>query len=225
MIPKHIAIIMDGNGRWAKDRNLDRSVGHIHGVESVRRVIRYSKELGIKYLTLYSFSTENFKRPKKEVFHLMKLVKDYFENDIKELNSQGVRVKILGNKNLFSKVISNLIDSAEEITKDNLSLNVNFAFGYGSRAEIINAVNEIIKEGIKKVDHKEFSKRLYTNDIPDVDLLIRTGGELRISNFLLYQIAYSELYFCDTMWPDFNEKHLNEAIEEFKLRKRRYGGL
>ncbi len=222
---KHLAIIMDGNGRWATKRNLSRNKGHFAGVETVRKIIRHAKKMRIEYLTLYAFSTENFKRPKLEVSGLMNLVKIFFNNDINELNKQGVKVRILGNKDLFSKSIKTLITKAEEITQNNTELNVNFAFGYGSRQEILNAVNNLIKKRTSEVDFEEFESELYTSNIPEVDLLIRTGGEKRISNFLLYQIAYSELYFSDVLWPDFTEDDFDEAIEDYNKRKRRFGGL
>ncbi len=222
---KHLAIIMDGNGRWATKRNLSRNKGHFQGVETVRKIIRHVKKRNIEYLTLYAFSTENFKRPKLEVSGLMNLVKIFFQNDIEELNSQGVRVRILGNKDLFSRSIKTLITKAEDITKNNSKLNVNFAFGYGSRQEILTAVNKIIEKNKGEVNVEEFESELYTSNMPDVDLLIRTGGEKRISNFLLYQIAYSELYFSDVLWPDYTEEDLDKALDEYSNRKRRFGGL
>ncbi len=222
---EHIAIIMDGNGRWATERGLKRSDGHLAGVERVRDIIETCGDMGVKYLTLYAFSTENFKRPEAEKKFLFKLIGKYFDSEINELIKKGARIRFLGDKTLFSKPIQLILNKAEDLTKNNDKINVSFALGYGSRQEIVKAVNDIIKDGIKEVDEKTISNYLYTSDIPDPDLLIRTSGELRISNFLLYQIAYSELYFEDKYWPDFTGKDLKKILDNYNLRDRRYGAL
>lgn len=222
---KHIAIITDGNGRWAKKRNLNRSEGHLAGVEKIREIIKAANEFNIKYLTFYALSIENFKRPKKEISFLLSLIKKVFKDEIKELIDEGVRVNFLSDRSLFSKPINLVLDSAEKLTRNNSKIIVNFALGYGSRQEIIHACNNIIKDGVKHVDEEIFSKYLYTKHIPDPDLVIRTSGEQRISNFLLYQISYSELLFVEKYWPDFGRKDLIDAINDYKDRNRRFGGI
>jgi len=189
-VPHHIAIIMDGNGRWAKKRGLARSFGHMEGAKTLRKALEYLTEIGVKYLTVYAFSTENWNRPQDEVSTLMKLFLKYIKSE---------RKNMMKNK-------------------------INIAFNYGSRAEIVDAVNRIIDNGKENITEEDFSKYLY-NDFPDPDLVIRTSGEMRISNFLLWQIAYSELYITDTLWPDFNEKEIDKAIESYNQRERRFGGV
>jgi undecaprenyl diphosphate synthase len=232
-LPQHVAIIMDGNGRWATRRGLPRVAGHRQGVEALREVIRTSDELGIKYLTLYAFSTENWKRPAAEIDALMSLLVEYLRKEIRELNSNNVKISVLGQVEAFPTVAQREIANAVELTKNNTGLNVNIALNYGGRAEIVRAVKAIARDVLDKkisiddIDERFFSNYLYTANIPDPDLLIRTSGEFRLSNFLLYQIAYTELVFTapDVLWPDFDKKAYLEAIMEYQRRQRRYGGL
>ena len=222
-VPDHIAIIMDGNGRWAKKRGLPRTFGHREGAASLRKVITHAAKLGVKYLTVYAFSTENWKRSKEEVNALMFLFKSYIKNEEKNIMENNIRFMVSGRTDNVSPALLKAIRALEEKSKNNTGLTFNIAFNYGGRAEIVDAVNRIIKSGVESVDEESFSKYLY-RDIPDPELLIRTSGELRISNFLLWQIAYSEIYITDTLWPDFDEKELEKAIEEFNKRDRRFGG-
>ena len=232
-LPVHVAIIMDGNGRWAKKRGLHRVAGHRQGVETLRDVIKTSDDLGIKHLTIFAFSTENWKRPVSEVNALIDLLVEYLRKEVMELHSKNVKIVILGCLDAFHPSVRREIERAVELTKDNSGLNINIALKYGGRAEIIRAVKNIIQDVNDKkispddIDEKLFSSYLYTANIPDPDLLIRTSGELRISNFLLYQIAYTELVFTqpDVLWPDFNKKTYLEAIVEYQNRQRRYGGI
>lgn len=230
-LPRHIAIIMDGNGRWAKKRNLPRISGHKAGVEALRDVIKTSSKMGIDYLTLYAFSTENWKRPSQEVNGLMELLVIYLRKEIGELHSNNVRINTIGDVLKLPKKAIIEIEKATEKTAKNTGLTVNIALNYGGKSDIINAVKNISKDildnelKIEDIDESIFSTYLYTNNIPDPDLLIRTSGEQRISNFLLWQIAYSEFWFADVYWPDFTSAHLIEAIEDFKQRKRRFGGI
>ncbi len=221
-IPAHIAIIMDGNGRWAKKRNLPRLQGHRAGVNAVRRVIDASLDLKIKYLTLFAFSKENWERPKREVNGLMHLFTKVIEEEIDNLKSHKVRVRFLGRlKELPNKVKEN-INRIQEKTKNFNNLNLIIALNYSGREELIDAVNKAVIKG-KTVDEESFKKYLYIPDIPDPDLLIRTSGEVRISNFLLYEIAYSELYFTQTLWPDFGSNDLLKAITSYQKRERKFG--
>ncbi len=221
-IPAHIAIIMDGNGRWAKKRNLPRLQGHRAGVNAVRRVIDASLDLKIKYLTLFAFSKENWERPKREVNGLMHLFTKVIEEEIDNLKSHKVRVRFLGRlKELPDKVKEN-INRIQEKTKNFNNLNLIIALNYSGREELIDAVNKAVIKG-KTVDEESFKKYLYIPDIPDPDLLIRTSGEVRISNFLLYEIAYSELYFTQTLWPDFGSNDLLKAITSYQKRERKFG--
>ncbi len=224
-IPTHIAIIMDGNGRWAKERNLPRYFGHKAGVEAVREVVRGCARLGIKYLTLFVFSTENWERPKSEVNALMQLLKKLLKSEAKELYENNVRVKAIGQIEKLPKEVKENLEELINLTKDNNGLTLVLALSYGGRQEIVEAVKKILKIKMEpeKLDEKEFRKFLYDPEIPDPDLLIRTGGELRISNFLLFQSAYTEFYFTPTLWPDFREKELILAIEDYQKRKRKFG--
>lgn len=230
-LPKHIAMIMDGNGRWAKKRGLLRTAGHKAGVEALREVISSCSDLGIEYLTLYAFSTENWKRPKDEVSALMQLLVQYLRKEIKELHENHVRIKTIGNISKLPDLAREEINAAINLTKDNKGLTVNIALNYGGRDEIINAVKKVcqkVKDGeihIEKVDEAYFEKFLYTYEIPDPDLLIRPSGELRLSNFLLWQIAYSEFWFSNICWPDFNREYLIKAIIDYQKRDRRFGGI
>lgn len=223
-VPNHIAIIMDGNGRWAKKRGLPRTFGHKEGAAALRKIITHAAKLGIKYLTVYAFSTENWKRSQEEVSALMFLFKSYIKNEEKNIMENNIRFIVSGRRENVSDSLLEAIDKLQEKSKNNSGLTFNIAFNYGGRAEIINAVNKILKSGKTSIDEVEFSKYLY-NDIPDPELLIRTSGELRISNFLLWQIAYSEIYITDTLWPDFDEKELDKAIESYEKRDRRFGGV
>ncbi|MFU7516124.1 isoprenyl transferase [Clostridium sp. HCS.1] len=230
-IPKHIAIIMDGNGRWAKQRKLPRTMGHKAGVETIRRVIKESHVLGIKYLTLYAFSTENWKRPDDEVSALMKLLVDYLRSELAELNKNEVVIRVLGDVKKLPKDAQKEILEAIEVTKNNKGIVLNIAFNYGGRDEIIRATKLVAKEvkngnlDIEDIDENIFEKYLYTNGTPDPDLIIRPSGEQRISNFLLWQCAYSEFWYSNVCWPDFKEEHLHEAIYDYQNRDRRYGGV
>lgn len=218
----HVAIIMDGNGRWAKKRNLPRSFGHKEGKKSVIKIIEHCYRLGIPYLSLYAFSTENWKRAKEEVDGLMSLLKSFMEDFKTEAVERKIRVKIMGDITPFSKELKEAITEIEESTKDDCKLTVNIGLNYGSRAEIIRAVNLAIEKG-QKVDEQSFGQFLYTFDLPDPDLVIRTSGEQRLSNFMCYQSAYSELYFSKVLWPDFDEKEFDSILEEYSKRERRFG--
>jgi len=227
--PAHVAIIMDGNGRWAKKRGLPRIAGHKNGAEAVRRAVMASAELGIRYLTLFGFSSENWKRPAGEIDDLMGLLRHYLRGEIAELHKQSVRVRVIGEREKLAGDIVNLIDNAENLTRDNEQLNLSIALSYGGRAEIARAarrIAEAVKTGTlapDQVDEDCVARHLLTTEIPDPDLLIRTSGEQRISNFLLWQSAYTELVFTETLWPDFAKGDLEQALREFHGRERRYG--
>lgn len=230
-IPFHVAIIMDGNGRWALKRNLPRISGHRKGVIVLKNIVITCKELGIKYLTVYSFSSENWQRPRIEVKNLMVLFLDSIKRELEDLNKNGVRLKLIGQRETIPAKILKTFEYSEQKTKNNKELFLNIAFNYGSRQEIIDAVKKLYIAArnnfinIDNIDAKTFSKFLYTEDFPDPDLLIRTSGESRISNFMLWQIAYTELYFTKTLWPDFSKKHFLKAIYNFQRRSRRFGKL
>lgn len=223
--PKHIAIIMDGNGRWAEARHLPRMAGHRAGTENLRRIITACVEFGIPHLTIYAFSTENWKRPKDEIEGLMQILGDVLEKEIAELHKQGVCVRHIGRLENLSNSLQKNIKAAIELTKNNTNLTLTIAWNYGGRDEIVHAVQNMFKEGTKSenIDEAFISNHLYTKDIPDPDLMIRTSGELRTSNFLIWQSAYAEWYFTDTLWPDFNKEALGEAINDFSKRERRFG--
>lgn len=226
-IPTHIAIIMDGNGRWAQERNLPRYFGHRAGINSVREVVRNCAKLGIKYLTLFVFSTENWERPKREVNFLMDLLKKLLKSEAKELNENNVRVKAIGQIEKLPTEVKKNLEELIELTKNNTGLTLVLSLSYGGRQEILDAVKKILKKNLEpeKINEEEFRKFLYDPELPDPDLLIRTGGEYRISNFLLFQSAYTEFYFTKTLWPDFREKDLLSAIEDYKKRKRKFGRI
>lgn len=230
-IPRHVAIIMDGNGRWATKRGLPRSVGHRAGMEALRDLITASSELGIEALTLYAFSTENWKRPRDEVGTLFSLVVEYFNREISELHENGVRIRILGDISCVPQKARAALMRAEDITHDNSGLKLNLAINYGARAELVRAAKALAEDvsnggmAPDAIDEAAVSSRLYTSGQPDVDLLIRTGGEMRLSNFLLYQSAYAELLFTDTLFPDFDKAHYLDAIREFQGRSRRFGAI
>jgi len=228
-LPKHIAIIMDGNGRWAKQKGMLRAFGHENGTKSVRQVVEASAEIGIANLTLYAFSTENWKRPKLEVKTLMKLLISSLKKEIKTLQDNDIKLTAIGNLNLLPSKVFKELHEVMEATKKNTRMTLTLALSYGSREELLNTVKEIsnkVKNNIispEAIDESIINKHLYTQNLPDVDLLIRTSGEQRISNFLLWQIAYAELYFTDTLWPDFTKKDLYKAIIEYQKRERRFG--
>lgn len=226
-MPKHLAIIMDGNGRWAKQQGKIRSFGHKFGAKTVKEIIREVNNLNIKHLTLYAFSTENWKRPQEEVTTIMNLVVEYLKKETDDLIKENVKMDFIGDiEALPDKTLESIKETMEK-TKNGKGLHVHIALNYGGRNEIVNATKQIIKEGINADDISEesFGKYLYNSENTEVDLLIRTGGDIRISNFLLWQLAYSELYFCDTLWPDFNKEELHKAIYSFQHKERRFGGL
>ena len=224
----HLAIIMDGNGRWAKLKGLPRTAGHYKGVEVLRSITIYANSLGIKCLTVYDFSTENWKRSEDEVSYIMSLPKIFFASYIKELMENNVRVMIIGDREKIPSETMRVIDDAIETTKNNTGLILNFAFNYGGRDEIVRAAKAYAKDyadgKTTDLNEESFKEYLYTRDLPEVDLLIRTGSEMRLSNFLLYQLAYSEFIVIDTLWPDFNNGVLDQCIEEYQNRKRNFGG-
>ncbi len=224
-LPRHVAIIMDGNGRWAKKTGLPRSFGHKVGTENVRKIVKYCSKIGIEYLTVYAFSTENFKRPQDEVSTLMKLLVEYFNKETDELRENGVRLNVIGDIDSFSPVVKEAISNGINKTKDCKKLIFTIALAYGARDELVRAVKSIVEKGIKDINETTISENLYTFDLPDPDLIIRTSGEERLSNFLLYQAAYSEFYFTDVLWPDFDESEFDKAITEYSKRNRRYGGV
>jgi undecaprenyl diphosphate synthase len=228
-LPRHIAIIMDGNGRWARARGLPRIAGHRRGAEAVRRAVAGARELGIPYLTLFGFSSENWKRPSSEIHDLMGLLRHYLRGEIAELHKNGVRLKVIGQIGRLAPDIVSLIERAEEVTRNNAAVTLTVALSYGGRAEIVAAVRSIAAQvargslAVETVDEECLARHLFTVDLPDPDLVIRTSGEQRISNFLLWQCAYSELVFTKTLWPDFAKSDLDQAIDEYCGRERRYG--
>jgi undecaprenyl diphosphate synthase len=228
-LPRHIAIIMDGNGRWAQEQGQDRLFGHFHGVESVRNIVEGCSDLGIQYLTLYTFSTENWDRPQHEVNGLMELMAETIRKEVPLLNKNNIHLHVIGDLKLLPEYAMKELSEAMEMTSTNTGLNLILALSYSSRWELVNAVKKIaidVKEGKiqpEAVDQILLEKYLVTSDFPDPELMIRTSGEFRISNFLLYQLAYAELYFTNTRWPDFRKENLYEAIVDFQKRERRYG--
>ncbi|WP_096435377.1 isoprenyl transferase [Alteribacter populi] len=230
-IPNHVAIIMDGNGRWAKKRGLPRIAGHREGMNVIKKIVKKSNQLGIRTLTLYAFSTENWKRPKPEVDFLMRLPERFLKSELPKLTEENVQVRITGSKEALPTHTINAVEKAIEDTKNNDGLILNFALNYGSRHEMIEAMKQVYKEidrgrlAVDEIDEKTVSSHLMTGDLSDPDLLIRTSGEIRLSNFMLWQLAYSEFWFTETLWPDFTENHFNEAIQVYQKRIRRYGGV
>ena len=220
---RHVAIIMDGNGRWGLKFKNSRNAGHKEGLKTVERIIKETLKKNIKFLTLYAFSTENWKRPKKEINYLFNLLENFLLNRIEDLNKQNIKLKIIGNKS-FSKKLNNLLNYSEKKTFKNNKLQINLALNYGSKNELINSFKEISKNK-KSINEKNVSKYLQTNNIPDPDLLIRTGNTKRLSNFLLWQIAYSEIFFEKKLWPAFNEKDFNKIINSYKKIKRNFGSI
>lgn len=220
---KHIAIIMDGNRRWAKERNLPSAMGHKKGVDALKTIMRACDDFGIKYLTVYAFSTENWNRKPEEVNFLMDLLGQTLKNELKEMHENNVVISFIGDTTKLSKNLQTILSNAVETTKNNTGVNLQIAFNYGSRAEIVKAVQNIIDSGEKEVSEELISRHLYTSSIPDPDLLIRTGGEMRVSNYLLWQIAYSEFIVVKDFWPEFNKEKLADCIREFNNRNRRWG--
>ncbi|MDD2445646.1 MAG: polyprenyl diphosphate synthase [Clostridia bacterium] len=223
-LPEHVGIIMDGNGRWAIKRGLTRIVGHKMGVEAVKKTINYAIEIGLKVLTLFAFSTENWKRDKKEIDGIFKIVEEYLETDFDEYNNKGIKIRTMGDIiKLPKKIYDKLLECVNQ-TCNNKGLVVNIAINYGSRDELIRAVNNLIIQGKKSVEIEDLKNNLYSEGLPDPDLIIRTSGEMRLSNFMLFQSAYSEFYFTKTYWPSFNTKSFYKALKEYSKRDRRFGG-
>ncbi len=225
-LPEHIAIIMDGNGRWAKNRGLPRSAGHIAGAKTFKTIARYCNKIGVKYLTVYAFSTENWRRPKEEVEGIMNLLRDYLK-DAENFKDENIRLRFIGNKEPLADDIKALIEKNEKMSENATGLNLNIAVNYGGRDEITNAVKKIIESGISAdgVTEDIISQNLYTAGMPDPDFIIRPSGEYRLSNYLIWQSAYAEYWFSDVLWPDFEPKHLEQAIDEYNHRNRRFGGV
>ncbi len=230
-VPQHVAIIMDGNGRWAKARGLPRIAGHHNGMKTVKRITKAADRIGIRYLTMYAFSTENWKRPKAEVEFLMKLPQEFLSIELDELIENNVQVKMMGVRDLLPDYTVNALEEAVRKTENNTGLVLNFALNYGSRMEMVEAARKLARSAAsgeldpEAIDERMFGLSLLSGSLPDPDLLIRTSGELRLSNFMLWQLAYSEFWFTDVYWPDFSEEHFYEAIREYQRRARRYGGL
>ncbi len=228
-VPTHIAIIMDGNGRWAKQKGLPKIIGHRQGAKAVREITETCARIGVKYLTLYAFSTENWKRSKLEISALMSLFKAAINKELKTLMDNDIRFNVVGNLSGLPKPVADELTNAEEKTKGNKGMTLNWALNYGSRAEMIEAIKSVAKEykqdacSLDDIDEEYFGKHLYTRGMPDPDLLIRTSGEMRVSNFLLWQISYSEIYVTEKLWPDFTSKDLMQAIQDFNKRERRFG--
>lgn len=226
-LPKHVAVIMDGNGRWAAERRLPRVEGHRAGIESVRDTVESSARLGIEVLTLYAFSVENWKRPETEVVALMGLLRQYLRLELKTLLKNNIRFSVIGQRDRLGREVREELEAAEKRTATNTGMHFNIALSYGGRAEIVDAARRAIREGVPAdvLDEDTFASFLYTAGQPDPDLLIRTSGEMRVSNFLLWQIAYAEIWVTETLWPDFRCRHLLEAIIDFQKRDRRYGAV
>ena len=226
-LPRHVAIIMDGNGRWARSRRLPRVAGHRAGIAAVRDKVETSARLGLQVLTLYAFSQENWKRPRAEVDTLMELLEEFVAKELRTLEEQNIRFRVIGRTQDLSSSVRSALDRALRSTAGNTGLHFQIALSYGGRAEIVDACREIVRAGLapEALDEAAFASRLYTAGQPDPDLLIRTSGEMRVSNFLLWQIAYAEIWVTSTLWPDFRRRHLFEAILDFQRRERRYGGI
>ena len=225
-LPRHVAVIMDGNGRWARKRRLPRIAGHRAGIASVRELVETCARLKVPVLTVYAFSKENWKRPKAEVDFLMDLLRDYMRKELDELRANNIRVQVVGRQYELPSVVQDVLQHAVEATAANTGLIFNLALSYGGRAEIVDACKELLKDGVSPddLDEETFARRLYTGGQPDPDLVIRTGGEMRVSNFLLWQIAYAEFVMTDALWPDFRKRDLFSALLEFQRRERRFGG-
>lgn len=228
-LPKHVAMIMDGNGRWAKKRGLPRNLGHRKGANTLQELVLYANEIGIKYMSVFAFSTENWSRPESEVNYLMKLPVEFLNEHHNEYSKKDIKIRVIGGRERLPQDLIDTINRIEDSTKNNNGLQLIIALNYGSRDEIIRATKKIVEDYnnkiINNIDEDIFNSYLFTKDIPDVDLLIRTSGELRISNFLLWQISYSELYFTNVLWPDFRKKEFNKALEHYSKSDRRFGGI
>lgn len=231
-VPRHVAVIMDGNGRWAAQRGLPRTMGHKQGAEAARRIVRNAAEEGIEYITLFGFSSENWKRPESEIKDLMKLLRHYLRSETAEFHKNNARLQIIGDRSAFEADIIQLIENAEDLTQNNTGIHVIIALNYGGRHDIAQAAQKFAQEclrqgAVPEIDEIEnlLSQKLFTKEIPDPDLLIRTSGEQRISNFLLWQMAYTEMVFLPVYWPDFDKKHLSEALNIYQNRERRYGAI
>jgi len=225
VVPHHVAIIMDGNGRWAKKRGLPRIFGHRAGVKTVKRIVEAADDLGIKVLTLYAFSTENWSRPEKEIKGLMFLLEHFLKNELKSLLEKNVKLSVIGDISELPKNAREVLKDSIDSTKDSTGILLNLAINYGGRQDIVRAVNAAVKSGIRHFREEDITDNLYTAGINDPDLLIRTSGEMRVSNFLLWQIAYSEIYVTPVLWPDFKPENLKEALKEYQYRDRRFGGV
>jgi len=224
-LPRHVAIIMDGNGTWAKKRGLPRNFGHRQGARALKNVVLFASKIGIKYLTVFAFSTENWSRPREEVDYLMKLPAEFMRANESDIHKHNIRFACIGDRSRLPEDLQKTIDKYEKETAENDGMIFIVALNYGGKADIIQAVNRVIDEGVAEVDEEKFERYLYTKDMPDVDLLIRTSGQKRISNFLLWKLSYSELYFTKTLWPDFNKTQFLKALKEYSNRDRRYGGI
>ena len=230
-LPRHIAIIMDGNGRWAKKRGLPRNVGHKEGSKNLKKIVAFCSKLGLNYLTVYAFSTENWKRPKSEVEGLMSLLLEYLRNAETELGGENIRIRVSGDLKGLPEEIQKEVARVTKVTQKNTGMTLNIALNYGGKDDILQAVREIVRDvqagrlDSRHIDEQSLSMRLYTAGMPDPELIIRTSGENRMSNFLLWQAAYSEFWYTDDLWPDFKEEHIVEAIREFQKRNRRFGGI
>lgn len=224
-LPTHIGIIMDGNGTWAKKRGLPRNYGHKRGAKTLMDLVYYANSIGIKYLTVYAFSTENWKRPKEEVDYLMNLPIEFINENKDKMNSDNIKISLIGRRDRLNNELLRKVDEIEEDTKNNSGLHFIIAFDYGAHNEIIRAVNKIIEDKVEIVNEELFETYLDTKEFSKVDLLIRTSKQIRLSNFLLWQLAYSELYFTETLWPDFTKREFNKALLEYQKRERRFGGL
>ena len=223
-VPNHIAIIMDGNGRWAKKRGMIRTEGHKRGVQALEKILKYSDEIGVKYLSVYAFSTENWNRPKLEVETILMLFNKYLKSKFKDFMEQNVRLVISGSRERLSKSLNETIDEITDKLKNNTGIVLNICFNYGGRLDILESMKKTLENG-EEITEENISKNLYNSFIPDPDLLIRTGGEFRVSNYMLWQIAYSEIYVSNVLWPDFNEEELDKSIKSFNNRDRRFGNI
>lgn len=230
-VPRHVAIVMDGNGRWATSRGLPRAEGHRRGAEAARRAVDAAKEMGIRYVTLFTFSSENWNRPQSEIDDLMELMRHYLKRETAEMHKSGTRLRVIGERERLPADIVALIENAESVTKDNASMTVVIALSYGGRQDIVHAARKVARMAAagdikaEEVNEASFAPLLMTSDIPDPDLMIRTSGESRISNFLLWQLAYAEMFFSPVLWPDFDKKDMQEAVASYAARERRFGGL
>jgi len=226
-LPRHVAIIMDGNGRWAKTRSLPRTMGHKKGVEAARRAVKAAGDLGVQYLTLFGFSNENWSRPETEISDLMGLLRIYLRSEAAELHTNGVRLRVIGRRDRMDDDIVELIENTERLTKENKRLNLTIALDYGGQQDIVQSVRQLVEKGMpaSKIDERAIASHLLTRDLPDPDLLIRTSGEQRISNFLIWQTAYTEFVFDDVLWPEFGREHMERALADYACRQRRFGGV